>query len=355
MSGNARLGALIRTILPILLALVVSGCVILAMGVDPIAFYGDVIALGLLGDGWQRTLTAMAPLLLVALGLIIAFRAQLWNLGYAGAYLLAAAVSAGIAPDVFAALPFPLAVLAVCAVAVAVGLALGALPAWLKSRHGVNEIVTTLMMSFIGIGAANLLVRGPFGDPAVQVPQTRALDVGLMLPYIPGTQVHVGFLVALGLVAASHLVLTRSAFGLAVDVVGASPRAAAHAGIDVPRLTVVVLLLSTGMIALAGALDMLGLWGYMRTNWNPGYGDKILPFVFLARLNPLGSVPLVACYAVLATGGTIAAQRAGLSVDFLLVFVALILFFMTVIELLGRRRDLGASYLPRRAGRGMRR
>lgn len=337
----------IRTLLPIVLALAAGALIILAMGVDPLAFYGDIIALGLLGDGWQKTLTAMAPLLVIALGLIVAFRAQLWNLGYTGTFLLAAAVVAGISPTVFAALPFSLAVTVVCSAAVGVGLVLGALPAWLKARHGTNEVVSSLMVSFIAIGSANLLVRGPFSDPAVQVPQTRVLDIGFMLPYIPGTRVHVGFVVALALAAVFHLLLTRSSFGLKVDVLGASPKAAAHSGINVKQLVIVVFLLSSGMIALAGALDMLGLWGYMRTDWNPGYGDKILPFVFLARLNPLGSIPLVAFYAMLATGGTIAAQRAGLSVDFLLVIVALILFFMTVIELLGTRRDLGKSYLPR--------
>jgi len=202
-------------------------------------------------------------------------------------------------------------------------------------------------MSFIAMGCANLLIKGPFQDPQLTVPQTRAIDTGFMLPYLPGTRVHVGVVIALVLVVVFHFVLTRTSFGLRIDILGANPRAAAHAGIRVRRLTVVVLLLSTGMIALSAAIDMLGLWGYARADWNPGYGDKILPFVFLARLNPLGSIPLVACYAVLATGGTLAAQRAGLSVDFLLIIVALILFFMTVIELLGTRRDLGRSYLPR--------
>jgi simple sugar transport system permease protein len=173
------------------------------------------------------------------------------------------------------------------------------------------------------------------------------LDLDLMLPYIPGTRVHIGFLIAILLVVVFHFILTKSSFGLKVDILGASPKAATHAGIDAKKMIVIVFLLSSGMIAFAGALDMLGLWGYMRTNWNPAYGDKILPFVFLARLNPIGSIPLVAFYAILATGGTIAAQKAGLSVDFLLVIVALILFFMTVIEYMGNRRDLGKSYLPR--------
>jgi simple sugar transport system permease protein len=348
LSGQLSTGlqVLIRTIAPLLLALAAAGGIIWAMGVNPLQFYGDIIALGLGGTGWQKSLTLMAPLLLIALGLIIAFRAQLWNLGYGGTYLLAAAVVAGTAPAIMQAVPFLLGVLLLLAMAIAVGAAIGFLPAWLKAKYGTNEIVTSLMMSFIAIGAANLLVKGPFQDPGVTVPQTRVLDLGLMLPFIPGTRIHVGFVIALVIVLVFHLILTRSAFGLKIDVLGASPKAATHAGINVKRLIVVVFLLSSGMIALAGAIDMLGLWGYMRTGFNPTYGDKILPFVFLARLNPLGSIPLVAFTAVLATGGTIAAQQVGLSVDFLLIIVALILFFMTVIELIGTRRDLGTSYLP---------
>jgi len=348
LSGQLSTGlqVLIRTIAPLLLALAAAGGIIWAMGVNPLQFYGDIIALGLGGTGWQKSLTLMAPLLLIALGLIIAFRAQLWNLGYGGTYLLAAAVVAGTAPAIMQAVPFLLGVLLLLAMAIAVGAAIGFLPAWLKSKYGTNEIVTSLMMSFIAIGAANLLVKGPFQDPGVTVPQTRVLDLGLMLPFIPGTRIHVGFVIVLVIVLVFHVILTRSAFGLKIDVLGASPKAATHAGINVKRLIVVVFLLSSGMIALAGAIDMLGLWGYMRTGFNPTYGDKILPFVFLARLNPLGSIPLVAFTAVLATGGTIAAQQVGLSVDFLLIIVALILFFMTVIELIGTRRDLGTSYLP---------
>lgn len=337
---------LIRTVTPVVLALIVGGLIIWSMGVDPLKFYGDIIALGLGGTGWQKTLTMMAPLLIISLGLIISFRAQLWNLGYNGTYLLAAAVVAGTAPDIMTTLPFGLGIVVLFVMAFAIGAALGYLPALLKAKYGTNEIITSLMLSFIAISVANILVKGPFQDHGVTVPQTRVLDLGLMLPYIPGTRIHIGFIVALVIVVVFHYILTKSSFGLKIDILGASPKAATHAGIDAKKMIIIVFLLSSGMIALAGAVDMLGLWGYMRTNWNPMYGDKILPFVFLARLNPIGSIPLVAFYAILATGGTIAAQQVGLSVDFLLIIVALILFFMTIIEFMGNRKDLGKSYLP---------
>lgn len=342
----------VRTISPLLLALIAGGLVIWTLGANPFTFYGDIVRFGIAGDGWQQSLTAMAPLLFVALGLIVAFRAQLWNLGGAGIYLLAAAAVAGLAPALLGTFPFFAAVIVLSVIAFSVGLAVGLVPAILKARSGTNEIITTLMISFVAIGLANMLVRGILQDPDVTVPQTRVLDLSLMLPYVPGTRVHVGVIAAIIAAVIVHFVLTRSSFGTRIDMLGASPRAAAHAGVDVRRLTILVLLLSSGTIALAAAVDMLGVWGYTRTGWNPAYADKILPFVFLARLNPLGSVPLVAFYAVLATGGTLAAQRAGLNIDVLLVIVALVLLFMTIIEVLGRHRGLGKSYLPRGLGIG---
>jgi general nucleoside transport system permease protein len=127
---------------------------------------------------------------------------------------------------------------------------------------------------------------------------------------------------------------------------GSNPRAARHFGIDLPRLIVVSFLASGFLVGMAAAADILGLWGYIRTGWNPAYGDTIIPFVFLARLNALAVVPFVAFFAVLSTGGDLAAQQASLPTDFLYVLVGLILLFMTVIEYLGRQRELGASYLP---------
>ena len=104
-------------------------------------------------------------------------------------------------------------------------------------------------------------------------------------------------------------------------------------------------MISGALIGAAAAADVLGVFGYLRANQNPAYGDTVIPFVFLARLNPLAVIPFICFFAVLSTGGDLAATNANVSTDFLLVLVALILLFMTIIEYLGRRRDLGASYL----------
>ena len=128
-------------------------------------------------------------------------------------------------------------------------------------------------------------------------------------------------------------------------MLGANPRAARHVGIQVRQLIITSFFISGALIGMAAAADILGVWGYIRANWNPAYGDTVIPFVFLARLNPLVVIPFIAFFAVLSTGGTLATQEVGLPTDFLLVLVALILLFMTVIEYLGRRRSLGQSYL----------
>ena len=201
------------------------------------------------------------------------------------------------------------------------------------------------MMSFIGVGVANILVKGPFQDPTVNIPQTRVIPLERMLPSIPGTRVHIGVLVALAAAFIAYYVLTRTSFGLRLHVLGANPRAASHVGINVRRLIINSFLVSGALVGAAAAVDILGVWGYVRANWNPAYGDTVIPFVFLARLNPIAVIPFIAFFAVLSTGGDIAASNANLPTDFLLVLVALMLLFMTIIEYLGRQRELGRSYL----------
>jgi simple sugar transport system permease protein len=339
------LDVVIRSIVPVLLALAAGAILLLTLGRDPISFYSNVWKGGIQLTAWQDSATRAAPLLLIAVGLTVVFRANIWNLGYDGQFLLGAALISGLAPWLVTRQPLWFALVVLFLVAAGAGAAWTLVPALLKARYETNEIITTLMMSFIGVGVANILIKGPFQDPAVNIPQTRVLPLDKMLPSIPGTRIHVGVLVAVVAVIVVHFVLTRTSFGLRLQVLGANPRAARHMGIKVPRVIVISFLVSGFLIGMAAATDILGIWGYARSNWNPAYGDTVIPFVFLARLNALALVPFVVFYAVLSTGGDLATQQANLPTDFLLVLVALILLFMTVIEYLGRRRALGASYL----------
>lgn len=342
---------LVLAIVPVILALLACGLLLAVLGRDPVAFSRDILQGGVLrSSGLQDSIIRMAPVLLIAAGLIVAFRASLWNLGADGQYLLAAALVAGLAPTLVTSLPAPAAWLALALVAMLVGGAWTLVPAWLRARHGVNEIVTTLMMTFIGIGLANLLVKGPFQGPQA-VPQTGVIPAERMLAYLPGTTIHVGVVVAIVMVVLVHVLLTRTSFGTRVDVLGASPRAAAHMGVNVPRLVMVSFLLSGALVGLAAAVDVVGVFGFVRADWDPAYGLKVVPLVFLARLNALAVIPFAFGFAILSIGGEYATRRADLPGDFLLVVVGLLLLFLVLAHWAAGRR--GRARSPGRGDRGL--
>lgn len=335
---DAAAGGL-RVLLPVLLALIVGGLALVLLGKNPIDYYAYVVERGLLtATGLEATITRMAPLLLVAAGLIVAFRAGIWNLGADGQFLLAAVVTAALAPALAGVMPGALMIVLCFAVAGAVGAAWSLVPALLKARYGVNEIITSLMMSFLGVSVANVLVKLAFHDPATTVPQTATLPVADRLPRLFETTVHSGILIAVAAIVLVHLVMTRTAFGLKLQVVGANPRAAIHAGLPVGRLTVATFALSSGLIGLGGAVEILGVWGTVRADWNPGYGLLVVPLVFLARLHGLWAIVLTLFFAALMIGGESASRRIGVPQHFVPVLVALLLLFLALVEYLDQRR-----------------
>ena len=326
-------------VVPVLAALVLSGAVLWLLGTDPLEYYAYVARRGLLTpSGLQATVTRMAPLLLVASGLILAFRTGLWNLGSDGQFMLGATAAAVVAPPLAEVLP-SWAALGAGALAAMVAAALWSLlPALLKARAGVNEIVTTLMMSFLGLSLANALVKLVFLDPGTTVPQTRTLAVADRLPVLPGTIVSGGVLIGLAAIVAVHLAMTRTSFGLKLRVVGANPRAAIHAGLRVPLLTVAVFALSAGLIGLAGAVEVMGVLGNVRADWNPAYGLSVIPLVFLARLNGFAAIIYVLLFSALQIGAESAARRLGVPAYFTYVLVANLLIVLALVEYVAQRR-----------------
>jgi general nucleoside transport system permease protein len=336
----------IRSILPLLLALVAGGALIAALGHNPLDFYLNIYRGGIELTAWQDSLMRAATLVPIALGLIVVFRANIWNLGYQGQFLLSAAIVAGVGPHLERHLSPTLTLIVLFIIAGVTGAVWTLIPAILKAWYQTNGIITTLMMTFIGISLAAILVKGPFQDFSTNVPQTTLLPLDDMLPTIPGTRTHVGVVIAAVLVLIVHYVTTRTSFGLKLQVLGANPRAAVHVGLDPKRVIVSAFVCSGALIGVAAAIEILGIWGYVRADFNPAYGDAVIPFVFLARLNALAVVPFILFYSVLSIGGDFAAQDAGLPVDFLLVIVGLTLLFMVFIEYLGRNREMGRSYVP---------
>jgi simple sugar transport system permease protein len=331
--------AVLRVLIPVVLALAVGGFLLLALGKNPLDYYGFVLERGLIRkSGLQETLTRMAPLLLIASGLIVAFRAGLWNLGGDGQFLLAAVTAAALAPALHGTLPRGPTLLLCMVAGALVGAIWSLLPAVLKSRYGVNEIVTTLMMSFLGVSLSNVIIKLIVFDPDTTVPQTRSLPVDERLPRLFGSTVHSGLLIAVIVLVLIHWVMTRTAFGLKLQVLGANRAAAIHAGERVGRLTVLAFVSSGGLIGLAGAVEVLGVWGTVRADWNPAYGLLVVPLVFLARLNGYAVIGFTLFFSALMVGGESAAHRVGVPQYYVLVLVSLLLIFLALVEYLDQSR-----------------
>jgi len=333
--GESIPAAVLRVLVPVVLALVAGSLLLLLLGKNPFDYYGYVLERSLLRwGGIQETLTRMAPLLLIAAGLIVAFRAGIWNLGGDGQFLLAAVASAALAPVLIGTLPRgPVLILCMLTGAL-VGALWSLVPALLKARYGINEIITTLMMSFLGTSLANVLIKLVLSDPGTTVPQTRTLGVDDRLPRLAGTTVHVGLLIGVIAVILVHLMMTRTAFGLKLQVLGTNRAAAVHAGLRVERLTLAAFALSAG----------LGVWGSVRADWNPALGLLVVPLVFLARFNGYAIIGFTLFFSALMVGGETAARRVGVPQHYVLVLVALLLLFLALVEYLdmNRRKRRGA-------------
>jgi general nucleoside transport system permease protein len=307
------LEATLEGVIPVLLSIAASGLLLVVLGRDPFSFYGDILQNGMLTDfGMQQSIVRVATLLLIAGGLIIAFRANVWNLGGDGQWLLSAAIVAGLAPSVVDAIGGGLGLTLMLVLGAVIGGTWTLIPAFLKASYGVNEIITTLMMNFIGINR---------------------------LPTIGDSQIHIGIVIAVGMMLLIHFTMTRTPVGMRLRVLGANPRAAVHLGVRPKQLTYVAFVGSGAMIGLSGAVSMLGDWGSFRADFNPAYGFLMVPLVFLARLNALATMGFVALFAMIQIGGDTATRKADLPTDFILVLVGLLLFFMAITEYYRRRRQ----------------
>jgi ABC-type uncharacterized transport system permease subunit len=244
---------------------------------------------------WTETLTRATPLILTGLAAAVAFRARLFNIGaegqlYAGAIAAVAVggLHGGSGFEVSPWLLFPLMMLA-AALAGAL-LLLG--PALLKSRLGVDEVVTTLLLNFVVLLAVSALLDGPMKDPAAMGwPQSVVLQDALNLgKLVERSRVHSGLLLALAAALGLWALLRFTTLGFAIRAVGANARAAAFAGMPVGRVTVLVALLSGALAGLAGAVEVAGRAGYVTLDMSPGYGYSGIVIAMLAALHPLGVV-----------------------------------------------------------------
>jgi simple sugar transport system permease protein len=218
----------------------------------------------------------------------------------------------------------------------ACGMAAGALllagPAFLRLRFGVDEVVTTLLLNFIVILFVGLMIEGPLRDPlAFGWPQSVPVDGDYRLPdLVPRTRLHIGLLFAIAAAGVVWLVLTRTVFGVETRAAGLNARAAAFAGISLPRTIMGVALVSGALAGLAGAVEVMGVTGGVTTTMSPGFGYAGIVVAMLAALHPAGVVAAAIFVATVFVGADAMSRATGVPSFIADVIVALSLLTMLV-------------------------
>jgi general nucleoside transport system permease protein len=310
----------------------------LLAGANPFATLGLILK-GAAGSKFAllETLNRATPLIFTGLAIAVAFRARLWNIGaeaqlYAGA-IMTVLLGTGAVPP-----PFALPVMALAAVLAGGLVLLG--PVLLKTRLGVDEVVTTLMINFIMALFLSYLLEGPMKDPAgMGWPKSVALIAEARLPRIAtGLRLHWGFALALIAALAVWVIQTRTTLGFEMRAVGQNRDAARFAGMPVNAVLVKTALLSGGLAALAGFSEVAGLKGHLSLDLSPGFGYTGIIVAMLALLHPMGVVVSAIFVAGIFVGSDAMSRAAGVPTYIADMLLAFALLYMVLAILLIRTR-----------------
>jgi len=328
--------------LSLLLALAVIAVLFRALGVDPIVAYQRIFR-GAFGSlyGLSETTVKAIPLMLAGVGLTIAFRARVYNIGAEGQLLAGAICATGLAL-VFPDLPGWILLPGMFLIGFLGGAVWALVPALLKARFRVDEVLSSLMMVYIASELVNYLVYGPWkGASEMGFPYTDKFSPSAQLPRLFNTRIHYPTLI-LGLVMAAlaYLFIQRTKWGFEIRVTGENPEAARYAGMNYLRTALLVMLLSGGLAGLAGVGEVAGIHHRLRypQGVSPGYGFTAIIVAWLARLSPLAVVVTAFLVGGLLVGGDAIQVALGLPVATMYLFNGVILLFVLGGDLLTRYR-----------------
>lgn len=284
---------LLAPLVAILAALAISGVLIAIAGAPVLEAYRQII-LGAFGTrlGFTETLTRATPLILTGLAAAVAFRARLWNIGAEGQFYMGAIAVAAVASTIFAGWPPYLLIPAAMGVGAIAGMLMLLLPLGLRLRFGVDEVVTSLLLNFVAILFVSMMIEGPLKDPlAFGWPQSVPVGEAASLPkLIARTRLHIGLIIAILIAIGVYFLQSLSVFGMQSRAAGLNPGAAVFAGVPLGLTLIKVACLSGGLAGLAGAIEVMGVKGYVTTDLSPGYGYSGIIVAMLANLHPIGVI-----------------------------------------------------------------
>ena len=322
--------------LSVLAALALGALFLFLTGRDPVEVY-EAMFKGALGSsyGLAETVVKGIPLMLCALGISVAFRMQLWNIGAEGQFVIGAVVAGGVAllADKTTG---PWIVPAILLAGVLGGMAWAGLTALLRDKFNANEILVSLMLVYVATLVLGYLVYGPWKDPmGYNFPQTKTFEKVTQIPRLmQGSRVSIGLLLALAAAGALWVFLFRTRAGFAQQVGGLAPAAARYAGFSSRRALWTALLISGGAAGLAGALEVAGPIGQLTPYVPAGYGFAAIIVAFVGRLHPVGMILSAILMSMFYIGGELAQSRLGLPKSLTGVFQGLLLFTLLACDTL---------------------
>jgi simple sugar transport system permease protein len=317
-------------IFAIFLALVFGGIVMVISGIKPLEGYQAMLR-GAFGGPARLgvTLTKATPLILAGLGVALPLRCGLVNLGAEGQVYIGA-LTATLAAIAFRGLPWAIHMPLVIAAAFLGGALWGAIPGWMRARLKLNELITTIMLSYIAFWIVSYLVHGPMKDPAgggypwsVEIPETAVLPI-----IFKEHRINLGIVLALIAAILSHLLLWSTTFGYKMRAVGAGPLAARLAGINARRTTVLTFAIGGGLAGMAGMSEIMGVQFRLSDFFSPGYGWDGVVIAMAGQANPIGVVLMGLFFGALRNGADSASRSIAMPASISLMIQASALLFV---------------------------
>ncbi|MBL3573680.1 ABC transporter permease [Rhodovulum sulfidophilum] len=342
----SRVWTVATPVLAVALTMVAGGILFAMLGKDPVAairtiFWDPLFNAQFASYSRPQLLVKAGPLILIATGLSLGFRAGIWNIGAEGQYIIGALCGAGVALTLYpldSFIVFPLMVLA----GGLGGWAWAMIPALLKTRFRTNEILVSLLLVYVAeqiLAAMALgLMRNPEGGGFPGSRNLQQYPAAANTELIAGTGMHWGVVTAFIAVIAAYVLLNRHMLGFQIRLTGQSPRAARFAGVNPNRLVVICLGASGALAGLAGLFEVSGPAGQVSIDFNQGYGFTAIIVAFLGRLHPVGILLAGLLMALTYIGGELAQFTLGVPAAAIQAFQGMLLFFLLGVDVLSNYR-----------------
>jgi len=329
----STLTAILILVLSLTAGLIVVGFIFLACDVNPLFAFQKIFS-GSFGSlyGFKETITKAIPLMLIGGGLALVFKAKFWNIGAESQLLMGAIFGTWVGLNWGPSLPGGV-IIPLMFVAGFIGGAIwGMVPAVLKLRFSINEVISTLMLNYICAEFLTLLIVGPWKSPKkFGFPYTDDLPQSAILSLLPGTRIHtVTLILAVTAAVLLTILMYKTRFGYEVRVIGENPEAARYAGIDFTRTTLLIMAISGGMAGVAGVGEVAGIHHYLSypETISSGYGFTAIIVAWLAKLNPFYVVFSAIFFAGILVGGDAIQISLGLPAATVEIFNGTLLVFL---------------------------